>query len=443
LERDAQRPESSILAAERVAARLLHMKQHWEDAASNYFQPAKFQLALQSAITTSRTVSFILQSNKSHFDDFDAWYGGYRERWRDDPVMRWGVEARNTIEKRGDLETHSQVRSTLVASYLGGATTEWVKRDLFKPPIEILIGLPTKYSQVPQIQQHGTLVIERRWVDSELPDREVLDALAHIYGQFVAMLTDLFQRVGGAIPNDVSDPRPIAMQPLIMDRAIYISVQDGSEMGIRLATEPAPPGDRRLLEKRYSKRVKWNRLGAVKDLRQLAELYFENAQSIMLHDGYHRSFLMLFKDLKPIQVIGVDHPNRAMRYVLMREMAAYAKRAGANSVILIAEAWTAEKSDLPPSGYAMEAKKRGEALTLHAADDQGSSYACSATVVRKLTNKRKVRKFVEQTIVEDADQFLLMPFQKEWGCLTAEVVTDRVARLAEMGFDETFDEVSE
>jgi hypothetical protein len=48
---------------------------------------------------------------------------------------------------------------------------------------------------------NGVLSIERRWVDSELPDTEVLDALAHIYGQLALLIVNLHDHLGVPIPE--------------------------------------------------------------------------------------------------------------------------------------------------------------------------------------------------------------------------------------------------
>ncbi len=79
------------------------MRQLWVDAADSYFEPNRFQISLQNCITTSRTVTFILQSNKRVIGDFDDWCAGYTAAWGRDPIMLWAKDARNTIEKEGDL----------------------------------------------------------------------------------------------------------------------------------------------------------------------------------------------------------------------------------------------------------------------------------------------------------------------------------------------------
>ena len=74
------------MAAQAVIQRLMQMRQLWEDAAASYFDPPRFQLDLQNCISVSRTVTFILQSNKEHMEGFDVWYETQRARWNGDPL---------------------------------------------------------------------------------------------------------------------------------------------------------------------------------------------------------------------------------------------------------------------------------------------------------------------------------------------------------------------
>lgn len=100
-----------------VDRRLAQVHQHWHEAEQAYFNPDNFLVAIQTAIQTLRTVTFILQSNKRLFSNFDVWYDSWQDKLRADPLMRWMVDARNKIEKQGDLEMHSFVRAEIMASY--------------------------------------------------------------------------------------------------------------------------------------------------------------------------------------------------------------------------------------------------------------------------------------------------------------------------------------
>jgi hypothetical protein len=107
-----------------VVRRLAHLRANWNQALENYFHPGGFRIALQNAIATSRTVTFILQSHKAAIPDFDNWYKPFIEKFRNNPIMVWAKDARNKIEKQGDLETLSQVRAELIASYAGNPRTD-------------------------------------------------------------------------------------------------------------------------------------------------------------------------------------------------------------------------------------------------------------------------------------------------------------------------------
>jgi hypothetical protein len=66
----------------------------------------------------------VLQKEHVAVPDFEPCYAGWQERMKADPVMRWLVDARNQIVKRGDLETRSTARA-LIRSYGAIALTEF------------------------------------------------------------------------------------------------------------------------------------------------------------------------------------------------------------------------------------------------------------------------------------------------------------------------------
>ena len=100
-----------------VDRRLEDVHRQWHEAERGYFDPESFRVSIQTAIQTLRTVTFIVQSNKRLFINFDPWYQLWQDRLRADPLMSWMVDARNRIEKQGDLDAHSFVRAEIMASY--------------------------------------------------------------------------------------------------------------------------------------------------------------------------------------------------------------------------------------------------------------------------------------------------------------------------------------
>ncbi|MDD3029125.1 MAG: hypothetical protein PHS57_02435 [Alphaproteobacteria bacterium] len=428
--------KSSVSASQAVVSRLLQMRQLWDDAAAAYFYPERFQVALQNCITTSRTVTFILQSNKHKIDCFDEWYAPHQERWRSNPIMTWVRDARNSIEKRGDLNTLSQVRAMIVSGYLDGPETPWMSQVLFASPDHILASVPKKFL-IPHILENGTLLIERRWVDSELPKMEVLEALAFVYSELADMVVSLLEHIKVDVPSIVGDTRPDAMGALAMDRAIYLSMRDGSLRGFRHFRRliDITPKDTNKLISRYGKIATWEHLKEAKTFRAVAEACYQNARAVMLRDGYHQSFIFLMKGLVVIRVISVDHPDRASRYVLMRELARLARIEGADGVMMISEVWTAHGKDVPKSGFAADAINRGEALMLSAANSQGRSFMFCSTIERRRIASKKVKSLGEIVFEEDHFQFFWYPFMKEWGCVDEEKIRKSFSYMNKMGIE--------
>jgi predicted membrane-bound spermidine synthase len=56
-----------------VDQRLDDLHRLWHQSADAYFDPDAFRVAIQSAIQTLRSVTFIVRTNKAIIPDFDRW----------------------------------------------------------------------------------------------------------------------------------------------------------------------------------------------------------------------------------------------------------------------------------------------------------------------------------------------------------------------------------
>ena len=408
-----------------VLRRLKDFSRLWRETREAYFEPERFRLNLQSAIATARTVTFILQSNKAAIPEFDAWYETIQARFKADPVMRWAVNARNKVEKQGDLATLSQVRIELVASYAGHPSTTWAPSSVCASLVDIRRSIPARLLD-DHVIEHGVLCVQRRWVDEELPEHEVLDALAHVYGQLAGMIIDLHRHLGVSIPDGgaeagehlllspLPDGRLPSMEVPAEERTIYIAVRDGKEMEIgRIPQAPASAKVRKLARKRYGKDA-WGGLKEADTFAAMAGTFFSEARRVMLRDNYHLPVMLLWKDLVPLDHIRAWPPDRRAKYMMMRDAAARARQVGANGVMYISEAWTARKEDLPASGFAAEARERGEALVMSAANADGEMFTLQAEIIRKKVKTHKVKR-LGPTVRDDGQVMTLAPFLEMWG----------------------------
>jgi hypothetical protein len=279
--------------------------------------------------------------------------------------------------------------------------------------------------------ENGALAIERRWIDVELPDREVLDALAHVYGQLALMTISLHEHCRVLIPKKNSalgehllrdllpDGRLASMTRPFEDRGIYIAVKDGSFLGYRREFRTIDMAKAQKAVKRYKSERAWDKLADAKSLMDVAKIYFQNARTIMLKDGYHTSIFIPLNDNQSREAIVAQPQNRIDKYLLARDIAHYVKRTNANGLLHIAEAWTAAAKDIPKGKFAEHAKERGEMLTLAAVNSDGEQIYLSAKITRKFLKRWKVKELAP-TEIEIGNRLISMaPVLEVWGKLDA------------------------
>jgi hypothetical protein len=373
-------------------------------------------------------VSFILQSHKSAIPNFEAWYGPFQSKFDADPLMRWAKNARNKIEKQGDLQTLSQVRAELVAAYLHGPRTDWLPSNVMWGSEQFRQSIPQRLLDA-HVIENGALAIERRWIDVELPDYEVLDALAHVYGQLALMVISLHDHCGVLIPEArpelgehllhdlLPDGRLRSMVPPFEDRGIYIAIKDGAFLGYRREFRTVRSGDARKASRRYRKAQGWTKLNEAKSLLEVAEIYFENTKAVMLKDGFHVSMFVPLKANIPVDLIVAPPQNRLDKYLLMRDIAHYVRRIGADGLLAISEAWTAKQDDVPKGKFAADVANRGESITLTAVNAGGEQITLSAGIVRKTWKKHKVKQLLPSKTELGGRIIFMAPVFEIWGKL--------------------------
>lgn len=163
-------------------------------AIEHYFDENEFRRWLNSAIQNSRGVTFLLQKQKARWTDFDIWYGGWQDEARKNPVLGWGVTARNRIVKEEDLAALSQAIVGVYDTHHRGY------EDVFavppSTPPEAIIASFIKVAERDGKKRRGWIRIERRWIDDRLPDYELIAALREMY-RAVAGAIELAHKASG------------------------------------------------------------------------------------------------------------------------------------------------------------------------------------------------------------------------------------------------------
>jgi hypothetical protein len=420
---------------EAVDRRLRDAHTLWHQAEAAYFDPDGFRLAVGNAIQTLRSVTFVLQNHKAIIPNFDEWYGDYvdekhgkRGKWQarlhDDPLMRWMVEARNKIEKRGDLESHSFVRAEIIASHLDGGPRIDVPAYLFGSIEALLRSIPHNILGQ-QIRRNGVLRIERRWIENTLKDYELLDAVAIYYGKIAELVHDAHRQmrldpphlIGGEHGESFDRPAMGWRFPCMIGhevrRALTVSLADGSKIEFepKTATIKRDPAKVTALLERYGRKPFEAFKRDHKTDASLAAAYFAMARALFLRDGYHVWILILLRNRKPVKNIELRVESVQQKYLVMRQMADEVTKFGADTVILISEAWQVSAGQLKAYERPADSPVRIEVLALSLVSKSGEPLDFAAKIVRE---GEKVT-LGDTQVSEKIAAFEFASFYKAWG----------------------------
>ena len=140
----------------------------WINCANNYYNPESFRLNLNSCIQALRNITWILQKSKNYIPRFNEWYEKHQSQMINDNILKWLKISRNRIVKEGDLILHSKAKIAIVRNWFEPPSIEmeippFTKTSDFVKVISKKISIKPSYLE-------AILRIERKWVDSELPE---------------------------------------------------------------------------------------------------------------------------------------------------------------------------------------------------------------------------------------------------------------------------------
>lgn len=163
-------------------------------AVEHYFDENEFRRWLNSAIQNSRGVTFLLQKQKVKWPDFDTWYGRWQEEARKNLVLGWGVTARNRIVKEEDLAALSQAVIGVYDTHRRGYEEVFAVPPSVPPGV--IVDSFIKVGERDGKERKGWIRIERRWIDDQLPEYELVAALREMY-RAVAEVVKLAHKASG------------------------------------------------------------------------------------------------------------------------------------------------------------------------------------------------------------------------------------------------------
>ncbi|HEV3035991.1 MAG TPA: hypothetical protein VGX72_14525 [Solirubrobacteraceae bacterium] len=344
----------------------------WHEMQIAYPDADAFVTKLNACVQAARSVTFVLQKELSKQPWFAEWYEPRRTRMRDDTRMRWLVDARNRIEKEGDLDT----ASIALVSVLLTDEERLVSRMEVPPlagPAEI--AETVRIAELPErIRNQAVMAVERRWTVPELADDELLDALSYCYGHLATMIVEVHERCGttmqtfgGETHEGPHDRRPHpsgrlpCMLPTAEARTAYWHL--GEQTLLRHTTEAVERAGAEALEQaadRYGIRDGQHELLPGQPLAEQASTAHNLARRILEVDGNHATFAWLYRDQSRILTLMFEFEDQQDKIVKIRRIAQEVQRTGADAVLFTGEMWIASEVDADDQRFELRAGERAD-----------------------------------------------------------------------------------
>jgi hypothetical protein len=327
----------------------------WHEALDAYQEPDLFATKLNALLTALRSVTFVLQKELAHTDGFQEWWDAWRARMSAIPLMRWSLEARNKIEKQGDLDTASVAAVRITGDFTDGQEI-LVDVDPDATPSEIARRVRVDGALPLRVRHEGVLVIERRWTLAELEGREILDALAECFGVLAQIVADAHARADVSFEEcelSVEEPHHaavLALQPsgrppcMASSREVRTSrrsLSDGAPVGLEILSKPMPTAEQ-LAEAadRYGL-DEADHVPPDDDIVEHTRRMHDVGRRMLVEDGHHRTIVWLVRGEQPVGMTTLNPEDQRDKFMMIEQLADDVTRLGADHVTFAAEMWEA------------------------------------------------------------------------------------------------------
>jgi len=320
----------------------------WIYCAKAYCNPESFRLNLNNCIQTLRSITWILQKSKSDIPGFNEWYDKWQSQMRSDQILKWLHDSRNRIVKEGDLILFSKAKIAIVTSWLEPPSIEieippFTKTNDFVRVISERISVKPSYLD-------AILRVERKWVDSELPKKELLEALAHTF----RFLTEILLNAHESLPKDKhvekcswyyaynSQKSQIhgGMNSFDWYRTSWFDLKNNEFVDIQenvISKKLLPIKE---LKERYSNCLSSiEKFKDAKSLNEEAKIYFEMAKGVLKRDGHHSPIAIIGYPNGSKKIYSLVFKDKSDKILVIHKLANTLKSTGAITLILISESW--------------------------------------------------------------------------------------------------------
>ncbi len=345
---------------------------------------------------------------------------------RNDEVLAWLNNSRVNIVHKSNLETKSRA-IVIIKNYLDLATLT-IELPSFLPNEAILLQL---YTESPidlksRQTEHSIITIERRWIEDNLPNWELLEALRHAFMVIKEIIQDahvqctmntcnlIDQLHGKAILSDYYE----CMDNFRNFRFRTYSTKDGRELTIKTFSQSADPDLGAKAVKRYNISKDNIILHPEANISELAEIYLNHAKKVLIKDKYHIPLVLLRLHDKSWQMLSFQTYKREEKYHIWHEIGDLVEKYGSDALIFISEVWIGNVDEFEKKGiFPDKQKNHREALQVVVAAATGTVLYYTAIFRRTLFGKI----IFEDTILEEGGKlYFLAPVLKKWGVTISE-----------------------
>jgi tetratricopeptide (TPR) repeat protein len=327
----------------------------WHQALEHYQDPEAFRANLNALIQAIRNVTFILQSEKHLFPDFDDWYLPWQKRLKLDVVCVWVQGARTTIVHQGELDSDSTAVVRLVTwqdhLLLESSVPPSAPSSLILRNLDLMQALSN--IQVPPADLKGAAIqIERRWVVAELKDREILGGLAQAYGLIAGLVLDAHVHLmntacistgqaQGHFPSSYDRTGTLPCMAMGPEARIHrFDLETGKEF--KLSQRPLVVGDRdrATAAKRYGfgesgPIAQWEGMDPIRVATKITYI----AKRMLSKDKALVRVMYIRNGHGKWRLVRLDATNRVEKHLLIRTVARLVETTGADALIDVGEVW--------------------------------------------------------------------------------------------------------
>ena len=332
----------------------------------------------------------------------------------DDPLMKWAVEARNHIEKEGDLDLQSTARVSIVASWLAARYDDFEIPPLVQPEAIAAALLPRNIPD--RIRRDGVFTVQRRWVTASLPDHELLDACAHVYH----VLDGIVSEAESNFVDQDGDDSPGGRGPRRLDcmvagrdaRTARLNLRTGRLLAYeRVEREALAPGEVEKAAEHYGPAL--TAIGGPDNsLESRIRWHHQVGRAVLENDGHHIMVMFAFRGGRRLATIVLEPEDQQDKYVLMEHLAEDILTYDADEVIVSGEVWMAPVPEDEGLAWVRPADRadRSEGFTTYGVNREG----------RSLTLTTSFHRVDEKTVLGDIEASdiypnAMLPVRRAWG----------------------------